>query len=927
MAKYTSTAGNDTFTGALGNDIVVFNDSIGSYIFDVTGNVLNVADTLPGAASDGLFDQISGIEKLIFTGDNKQMLVSQEAIVNITTKGQQTETAMLATNDGGFYSFWQSSANVEVPEGEEVEDDGEGYYFRKFNANGSGTGVDVRLLTGIGGGVKQAIFDDNSFVLVWTGSDSSGSGVFVQKFDSTGKALFEKFRVNDTITANQATPDVAVLENGGFVVVWASENQGDSLQDGVAMGDTPNQTGVFSQLFDANANPVGWETKVSPSGGGAPAVAATNDGGYVVTYEALVSGDDVMKIFAHKYDANGEEFITGYYVDGKPFSYLLDNNPNTPAEMIYINKTTEFTTGNEANELKSDSKKPNVVTLADGKMVFVWQAPVDAYPKDSGAIDYDRSVMFRIYDTDLTTSMDDRKANTNDIHFNNVSGLYEDAVYEQSEPSVAALTDGGFIIVWQSMQSDNSYWGIYAQRFDSIGNKVGSQFLVNTKTADSQKIPSVVGLSDGGFVISWEAEHQDGVQQGLFQEGSSGTEIVMQRYDASGNKLGHSFAGTAAADNLVLSGTDSIELDGAAGNDTLSTSAGNDTIRGGLGDDSMSSNDGNDIIIGGAGKDTISAGKGNDTINGGADADRLVLTGNYADYTILGGNGTYTITDLVADRDGIDLISGIEVISFADQEISVDSGSSGGTTGELVAGDVAVADTLNGGDNNDTLQGGGNNKGVALDTLQGGDGDDTYIITGNAAVIFDTAGTDTLQIAAAIDLTKQFIGKLDGLEYIENVVLLGTKALKLIGDENDNELTGNNSANNIKGGAGDDVLNGGLGKDVLTGGEGDDIFIFNATPSKANVDKIVDFGNGSDSIHLADAFFADLDPDGDGTITYIEGKGLKAASNDEVSFIVYDTRGGGLYYDAAGESAVLIATFGKVSGAIPDLDASDFSLI
>jgi hypothetical protein len=73
----------------------------------------------------------------------------------------------------------------------------------------------------------------------------------------------------------------------------------------------------------------------------------------------------------------------------------------------------------------------------------------------------------------------------------------------QDGPSITSLPDGGFVVVWESFPQDGSSWGVYGQRFDSNGNKVGSEFQVNTWTTDYQGVPSITSLSNGGFVVVW----------------------------------------------------------------------------------------------------------------------------------------------------------------------------------------------------------------------------------------------------------------------------------------------------------------------------------------------------------------------------------------------------------------------------------------
>ena len=56
---------------------------------------------------------------------------------------------------------------------------------------------------------------------------------------------------------------------------------------------------------------------------------------------------------------------------------------------------------------------------------------------------------------------------------------------------VAADADGDFVVVWRSDGQDGDQGGIYAQRFNAAGTKVGGEFRDNTVTAGNQMNPSV----------------------------------------------------------------------------------------------------------------------------------------------------------------------------------------------------------------------------------------------------------------------------------------------------------------------------------------------------------------------------------------------------------------------------------------------------
>jgi len=84
---------------------------------------------------------------------------------------------------------------------------------------------------------------------------------------------------------------------------------------------------------------------------------------------------------------------------------------------------------------------------------------------------------------------------------------------DQLKPSITALADGRFVISWEDFSAsgaDTSFVAIRAQVFNSDGSPFGSEFLVNTTTANSQFNPSVATLADGRFVVSWTDHSQSG---------------------------------------------------------------------------------------------------------------------------------------------------------------------------------------------------------------------------------------------------------------------------------------------------------------------------------------------------------------------------------------------------------------------------------
>ncbi|MDX8355418.1 tandem-95 repeat protein [Cognatiyoonia sp. IB215182] len=125
-----------------------------------------------------------------------------------------------------------------------------------------------------------------------------------------------------------------------------------------------------------------------------------------------------------------------------------------------------------------------------------------------------------------------------DIVVNNIIGVSEFLVNDfthnsQTNPSITELANGNFVVTWQSLdrqQGDTSGYAIKAGIFDANGVEIVSEFLVNDFTVGTQWRPSVTALANGHFVVIWESD--DG-QQG----DTSHTAIKARVFDADGAEI------------------------------------------------------------------------------------------------------------------------------------------------------------------------------------------------------------------------------------------------------------------------------------------------------------------------------------------------------------------------------------------------------
>jgi hypothetical protein len=88
---------------------------------------------------------------------------------------------------------------------------------------------------------------------------------------------------------------------------------------------------------------------------------------------------------------------------------------------------------------------------------------------------------------------------------------------DQGMPSVAAFTDGGYVIAWTSNLQDGSGQGVYAQAYTNDGARVNAEFQVNTTTAADQNEPAVAAFGSGNFVVVWTSA-DDGGGRGVYRQ-------------------------------------------------------------------------------------------------------------------------------------------------------------------------------------------------------------------------------------------------------------------------------------------------------------------------------------------------------------------------------------------------------------------------
>ncbi|WP_298169391.1 calcium-binding protein [Novosphingobium sp.] len=93
----------------------------------------------------------------------------------------------------------------------------------------------------------------------------------------------------------------------------------------------------------------------------------------------------------------------------------------------------------------------------------------------------------------------------------------------QEMPSITGLSGGGFVATWTDYSGVSGLGVAKAQLYSAAGTKVGGEFAVASGAATDQSFPTVSSLAGGGFVVTWT---EAGIQ--------SDYKIKAQVYSASG---------------------------------------------------------------------------------------------------------------------------------------------------------------------------------------------------------------------------------------------------------------------------------------------------------------------------------------------------------------------------------------------------------
>jgi len=299
-------------------------------------------------------------------------------------------------------------------------DKGYDIFSQRFDENGLPSGTIVRMNQYTINGQKfpkVAMDSQGNGVVVWQsyGEDSSGSGIFGQRFTNQGWKTGSEFKANTYIRDNQESPRVSMNSSGNFAVAWVSEKQ-----DGVFKT-------VHAQFFDSAGKRVGKEFKVSQG----------TDGNAVTPAIALDNSNRLMAVWT-KEDKNSSNIYGQIFTwDGKAVMKI-----DIPVSIAL-----------------EDQGHPEIIPLPSNQFMAVWENTI---------LDSKLNYPLENIEGQIFSAAGQKSGK----EFQVTTPFFG----HQENPQMIQVTNSQMLVAWQEFSKSTNDWSIKGQALKPNGQTESEKF-------------------------------------------------------------------------------------------------------------------------------------------------------------------------------------------------------------------------------------------------------------------------------------------------------------------------------------------------------------------------------------------------------------------------------------------------------------------
>jgi hypothetical protein len=307
-----------------------------------------------------------------------------------------------------------------------------------------------------------AVLPNGGAVVVWEAGPRKSRNVYVRFLNENGRPMGATQVVNSFKRGNQDRPNVAVNDKGEVCVTWESQ-----YQDGA--GD-----GVYARRFNSQGIKAGMEIQINQSIKWSqfnPVITSIKDGQFVIVWVAeFEQGKQQAMAGTGQYGqaGTGEEMhqVSVSFMRSRIMGRAMDGQGNLLGNEFRMDGGQALCTN------------PDVVSTADGGFAVAWEEV-----NESGL-----GLGRDIYTRNFTNQIQPLGARS--LHNRYGGG-------DQVNPALAATADG-VLVTWDCGSHTKSGTEIHGRML-----KGGAEFRVNSRVINKQNMVTAAGNGSGMLMVAW----------------------------------------------------------------------------------------------------------------------------------------------------------------------------------------------------------------------------------------------------------------------------------------------------------------------------------------------------------------------------------------------------------------------------------------
>jgi len=468
-------------------------DIYGNRVCNASGNQANpriATDNENGAVVtwQDLRTSVSGIYAARITNDGRSVWGADgKSICNGKDSSEFPQVS--SSRNGNTIITWQDKrrGNLDV-------------YSQSVNSSGStlwknnGVGVAVAFGAVTQQRPKIARVNNDEYIVTFEDFRNGYSNIYAQKFNNSGKLLWEREGVRIcNFSNNQSNPELVSDDDGGAIIVF------EDMRAGISQ--------IYAQRIDPFGNLL-WDefgillAQVEKDKKN-PKITKDSKGGAIIVWQDFRSGKDLPDIYAQKIDKNGavlwgNEGICINNSGGVQTNIKIDSDGEGGCIVTWVDYRKNINTPDIYAQRISSSGN----ILWDLAGLAVCRAPETQRNQDVGL------------NGDIIVAWEDSGGGGYDIYAQKISKSGTvvwacDGIpvctdpFTQQGPKLLVNDDGGAIITWDDYRNAN--WDIFIQRVDPSGKLLWQKNGVPVCTAiGTQYSPKIAKSKNEASILVWE---------------------------------------------------------------------------------------------------------------------------------------------------------------------------------------------------------------------------------------------------------------------------------------------------------------------------------------------------------------------------------------------------------------------------------------